>query len=75
MGKEQQKEPVKVEAPKTDFVQLVRDAVPAMGSTLFTRVNLKQHVTDAGLEDLNETFAKEGYEVFSSGKSVLLLKQ
>lgn len=65
----------KVETPKTDFVQLVKDAVPSMGSSLFTRVNLKQHVTDAGLENLNEVFAKEGYEVFSSGKSVLLLKQ
>lgn len=65
----------KVEAPKTDFVQLVKDAVPSMGLTTFTRVNLGKHVTDEGLEALNEEYASQGFEVFSSKKSVLLLKQ
>ena len=60
---------------KTDFVQLVQDAVPAMGQSTFTRVNLGKHVTDDGLEALNEEYSKQGYEVFSNGKSVLLLKQ
>lgn len=72
---DKQKEVTKVETPKTDFVKLVRDAVPSMGASTFTRVNLDKHVTDQGLEDLNTEYAKEGYEVFSSGKSVLLLKQ
>ena len=75
MGQNTQKEVAKVEAPKTDFVQLVKDAAPHMGSALFTRLNLDKHVTDDGLEALNKEYAPQGYEVFSSKKSVLLLKQ
>lgn len=62
-------------APKTDFVQLVKDAVHEHGSTRFLRISLDKHVTDDGLEALNKEFTKEGYEVFSSKKAVLLLKQ
>lgn len=75
MAKQETKQETKVESPKTDFVNLVKEAVPSLGVTQFTRVNLKMHVTDAGVEALNEVYAKEGYEVFSNGKSVLLLKQ
>ena len=63
------------EVPETDFVQLVKDAVPSLGVSQFTRVNLMSHVTDAGVEALNKEYASQGYEVFSNGKSVLLLKQ
>ena len=74
MAKETKQEEEK-KAPSTDFVKLVKEAVPSLGLAQFTRVNLKMHVTDAGVEALNEVYAKEGYEVFSNGKSVLLLKQ
>jgi len=73
MAKEQTQTKVEV-APKTDFVQLVKEAVQGHGSSTFLRVNLDKHITDAGLEALNEEYAAQGYEVFSNKSSVLLLK-
>ena len=73
-NKQQVKQEAKVEAPKTDFVKLVKDATHAMGMSHFTRVNLDKHITDQGLEDLNEEFGPQGFEVFSNAKSVLILK-
>ena len=61
-------------APKTDFVQLVKDAVQGHGMSTFLRVNLDEHVTAEGLEKLNEEYASQGYEVFTRDKSVLLLR-
>ena len=74
MAKEQDKTKVEA-APKTDFVQLVKDSTQAMGLSSFVRVNLDKHVTDEGLEALTEEYEKQGYEVFSNKKSVVLLKQ
>ena len=75
MAKEEVKQTKVEAAPKTDFVQLVKDATQAMGLSSFVRVNLDKHVTDDGLEALSEEFEKQGYEVFSNKKSVVLLKQ
>lgn len=61
-------------APEIDFVQLVKDAVQGHGMSTFLRVYLDKHVTDEGLEKLNEEYASQGYEVFTRDKSVLLLK-
>lgn len=61
-------------APEIDFVQLVKDAVQGHGMSTFLRVYLDEHVTDEGLEKLNEEYASQGYEVFTKDKSVLLLK-
>ena len=74
MAKEEVKTKVEA-APKTDFVQLVKDATQAQGMSTFTRVNLDKHVTDDGLEALSEEFEKQGFEVFSNKKSVILVKQ
>ena len=73
--KDQTEEQGKEESTKTDFVKLVREASQAMGASTFTRVNLGEHITDEGLEALNEEFGKEGYEVFSNAKSAVLIKQ
>ncbi len=64
----------KVETPKTDFVKLVKDATQSMGMTHFTRINLDKHITDQALEGLNAEYLPQGFEVFSNGKSLLLLK-
>lgn len=74
MAKEQVKEAAKVEAPKTDFVKLVKEATQAHGASTFVRVNLSQEVSSEGLKMLNKEYSKEGVEVFSNGKSVVLLK-
>lgn len=66
---------VNVPASKADFVQLVKESTQAMGLSSFVRVNLDKHVTDAGLEALSEEYEKQGYEVFSNKKSVVMIKQ
>lgn len=69
------KEQIKAEVVKIDFVKLVKEATQAQGASSFTRVNLKEDVTVEGLKALSDEYAKDGYEVFSNGKSVVLLKQ
>lgn len=76
MAKEKQEDKVEQVKPSaTDFVQMVKDATQAMGMSSFIKLNLDKHVTDAGLEDLTKEYEKQGYEVFSNKKSVVLLKQ
>ena len=77
MAEEQVKEVVQevVQEVNTDFVQLVKDSASFTGIGSFTRITLGKHVTDQGLVDLNAEYNPQGYEVFSSTKDVLLLKQ
>lgn len=62
------------EVAKTDFVKLVKEATQAHGASTFIRVNLPEEVSAEGLKMLNKEYSKEGYEVFSNGKSIVLLK-